>query len=213
AILLDETQEEIRTAQDIVPEAEAYDPRPLFERLQANKLKEEEANQIKRLDDDEIAFLKQIDSQKKELNLQQNAIETSELENFRKLRAATMNATSNIEDSKSKFFQHTSEKMSKGEVKKGKGISNFGIVKKRKQVSDFQDSNNGNDSNIPETEVISDVITKKQKATEVNQGKANMYMKILLEEKDVNNEKIEDIKVNQNGSGLGLLGGYNSESD
>ncbi|KAI8808646.1 N-terminal domain of NEFA-interacting nuclear protein NIP30-domain-containing protein [Cladochytrium replicatum] len=101
AVLIDENIEE-RTATDQVKTGEAYDPRPLFERLQQQKqLKEDEftektklGNLIKKLDEDEVEFLAQ--QQRNALEERQRIAEEEqdELNEFRRAVAGERSATS-----------------------------------------------------------------------------------------------------------------------
>ncbi|KAJ3122406.1 hypothetical protein HK098_002892 [Nowakowskiella sp. JEL0407] len=142
AVLLDGNSEEVRTAQDIVPVNEAYDPRPLYERLQENKNKKDEefaeklklGNRIKRLDEDEIAFLTQLDSSKRDANLQIEKQVKEELEGYEKSQREAMQTQSHkpivVDSTVGELF--SKEKAdNKSKASKKKTLAGV-VVKKRK---------------------------------------------------------------------------------
>ncbi|CAJ0629939.1 4952_t:CDS:2 [Entrophospora sp. SA101] len=73
-------------------EKEEYDPRTLYERLQEQKMKKEEAfqemtrfsNLVHRLDEDEIEFLAMLDNEEKIKELDKSKKVEKELEEFRR---------------------------------------------------------------------------------------------------------------------------------
>ncbi|CAI2162360.1 12235_t:CDS:2 [Funneliformis geosporum] len=77
------------------PIEEDYDPRTLYERLQEQKMKKEEAfqemnrysNLIHRLDEDEIEFLATVESEERVKELEKMKKDEVELENFRQAAA------------------------------------------------------------------------------------------------------------------------------
>nr|CAG8581351.1 5185_t:CDS:2 [Entrophospora candida] len=76
-------------------EKEEYDPRTLYERLQEQKMKKEEAfqemtrfsNLVHRLDEDEIEFLAMLDNEEKIKELDKSKKVEKELEEFRRKRS------------------------------------------------------------------------------------------------------------------------------
>ncbi|KAJ3184849.1 hypothetical protein HDU85_001528 [Gaertneriomyces sp. JEL0708] len=88
-----EREEEAKAeGRELPDEKEVYDPRPLFERLAEKKRIEEEefaermrfSNLVKRLDDDEYAFLAQYESEEQKRQREILESDRKELEAFRK---------------------------------------------------------------------------------------------------------------------------------
>ncbi|SPO32694.1 related to NEFA-interacting nuclear protein NIP30 [Ustilago trichophora] len=138
--------------------AEEYDPRSLFEKLQANKQEKDAkydelyklSNQFRGIDEGESEFLAQVKAEKMREELEKARREKEELELFRAAKAGKVEGTESVSHSnggvkrkdeiKADDHGSTKDKMvggGKASSKKRKGNSStlLGVVKKKKSAS------------------------------------------------------------------------------
>ncbi|CAG8614366.1 10483_t:CDS:2 [Paraglomus brasilianum] len=147
-----------KTGKEAPQQEEEYDPRTLYERLQEQKMKKEEAfqeqtrlsNLIHRLDEDEIEFLATLENQERKSEKVKLKKEEELLEEFRRAAAEADEATHNAISVITGFASHAKQHPDKPKVIKHDAQKDIlkNAVKRRKvmiQKKASGDSETGSD--------------------------------------------------------------------
>ncbi|CAG0885464.1 unnamed protein product [Cyprideis torosa] len=172
------------------PEAaqEVYDPRSLYEKLQAQKQAKQEEfeearkfkNQLRGLDEDEAKFLEKVDAYKEEVEKQQWLEEKRALDEFKKEVAVMKNSSSNAAELLTGVTEPCTsgtKKSSNVSSSKQKQLLKGAIVRKRTATSIDKPTDNGEkeEPEPPKIPRLNDSCVQKEKTS----SEAVVYPSVL----------------------------------
>ncbi|XP_022646209.1 protein FAM192A-like [Varroa jacobsoni] len=191
------------------PEPDVSDRRPLFDRLEEQRLKKEAEreesrqlkNLVKGLDSDEVEFLERVDDLRAQQERQQREEERRELEEF-KLR--TQFARPAVEPEKVEPIKKTTNFSSEKRETKSQAKLLIGAIKRKVSDANIADSTSGtasinkSASNSQQTATESgDINSNRQQA---DQGQPTKTMRVLGVLPGLGNYESDSSEVDSNGS-------------